>query len=129
MIWLLKSEEHVNEKIKRIAAYVEELKDPLKSLLQDSVQVLTEDYAYWESTIIEVPGHEHEHHDHDDVEHNHNHTSAPDLTPEMILEIQRDLRNRIVKLNIRAQKLLDALEKENTNEPIEVKEKASSYGV
>ena len=120
----IKVGEHVHEKIQRIAAYAKNVDDTLKTMLEDSVESLQQDYDFWESTIVEVPGHEHDHHE----GHNHDHTPPSDLNPEMILEIQRDMRDQIVKLNIRSQRILDTLEKEDKNEPIEEKEKASSYG-
>ncbi|WP_424964217.1 hypothetical protein [Ekhidna sp.] len=124
----IKIGEHVKEKIEQIYAQADQLEDPLKSLLKDSVRTLTRDYEYWKSTIMEVPGHEHEHHEHDHAGHNHDHSPEADLTPEMVLEIQKDLRDRVVLLNIRAQKLLDTLRKKNEDEPIKEKEKASSNG-
>ena len=72
--------------------------------------------------------HEHEHHEHDHAGHNHDHSPAADLTPEMVLDIQKDLRDRAVLLNVRAQKLLDTLDKMYNEEPVEEKEKASGYG-
>lgn len=120
----IKIGEHVSNKIEQIGIHAESLEEPIKSLLRDSALALNEDYLYWESTIVEVPGHEHDGHDHSE----HDHTQIPDLTAEMVLDIQRDIRDRIVKLNIRAQKILETLNKENNNEPAEEKEKASSYG-
>lgn len=112
----IKIGEHVEEKIKRIAQHTSNLEEPLKSLLQDSVKALTQDLTYWQSTMIEVPGHEHNRHDHHD--HNHDHSTIPDLTPEMMLDVQKDLRDRVVKLNVRAQNLLNTLEKKKENEPV-----------
>ena len=106
----IKIGEHVEEKIQRIAHHAGNQEEPLKSLLQDSVKVLTQDFTYWQSTIVEVPGHEHDHHHHD-------HSTVPDLTPEMMLDIQKDLRDRVIKLNVRAQRLLNTLEKNKENEP------------
>ena len=77
----------------------------LQISLMDSVKVLNADLFYWRSNLIEVPGMEHEHH------HGHTHGYQPlaHLTPEMVLDIQKDLRNQIIQLNIRTQKLLDTL--------------------
>lgn len=115
---------HVNEKIKRIAQYAHKMEEPIKSLLLDSVHSLDKDFAYWQSIIVEVPGHEHDHEGHD-----HDHETPPDITPVMMLDIQKDLRNRIVKLNIRAQKLLNTLEKDEGDKPVEEGEKPSTTGV
>ncbi|MEM6734855.1 MAG: hypothetical protein AAF620_02180 [Bacteroidota bacterium] len=127
----IKIGERVGEKIKQIEIHSQTLDEPLKTLLQDSLKILTGDYAFWKSTIVEVPGHEHDHHEddhreddhrdhdhteHDHAEHEHNHTPAADLTPEMMLDIQKDLRGRILGLNIRVQKILEILEENNKSE-------------
>ncbi|MEM6814321.1 MAG: hypothetical protein AAF600_08000 [Bacteroidota bacterium] len=136
---------HVNEKIKQIEMHLQTLDEPMKSLLKDSLEILVEDFAFWKSTIVEIPGNEHDehyddhiehdehdddhndhdehdddHNDHDEHDddhtghdhagHDHNHVQAADLTPKMMLDIQKDLRGRILKLNIRAQKILKTLE-------------------
>ena len=36
----------------------------------------------------------------------------------MMLDVQKDLRDRVVKLNVRAQNLLNTLEKKKENEPV-----------
>ena len=80
--------------------------EPADTVLLDSVSALMESFEYWESTIVEVPGHEH-HHDHEghDHDHDHDHSPSPDVTPEQMLEIQKDLLDRITKLNDRAQSI------------------------
>lgn len=120
----IKIGEHVSDKIDRIGLIAKSLDEPNKSVWQDSARVLSQDYLHWDSTIIEVPGNEHQ-----ELSHSgHNHTQVPNLTPVMLLDIQKDLRDRIVKLNIRAQNILEILNKESNNEPVEEKEKASRYG-
>lgn len=96
----------ISEKIAEIDDYADGLEEPEKSTLKDSVEVLLADWGEWEASIVEVPGHDHDHHDHD---HNHDHGSTPDLTPAMLLEIQQDLQKRALKLNVRAQNILEKL--------------------
>ena len=79
------------------------------SILLDSIELLKADLELWESNLIEVPGHDHDHHGHD---HNHDHGSQPDLTPEMMLEVQTALKIEVEKLNSRIEKLLN-----NQDEP------------
>ena len=114
--------EKVGEKIKRIEAYSGEAEDPLRSILMDSATVLHDDYLYWESTIVEVPGYSiddhHDHEGHEGHDHSHDHIPPPDVTPKMMLDIQEDLKDRIVKIDLRAQKILDTLETGNKNETI-----------
>ncbi len=105
----IKIGEHVQEKIERIEAHAMTLDEPLKAMLKDSVETLSQDLAYWESTIVEVPGHEHDHHHHDHSGHDHNHAPAPDITLEMVLDIQKELKNQIENLDMRTQKILDTL--------------------
>ena len=72
------------------------------SILLDSIEVLKADLELWESNLIEVPGHDHDHHGHD---HNHDHGSQPDLTPEMMLEVQKELLETIQKIDSRLTKV------------------------
>jgi len=46
----------------------------------------------WESRLIEVPGFE-DQHDHEG--HHHNHDSAPELTPDQMLAVQREFLKEI----------------------------------
>ncbi len=92
-------------KIDRIETSIPQVNEPVKSQLQDSLMALRQAFDYWQSTVIEVPGHSHD-------DHHHNHAPAPDITPEMMLDIQRDLKDQVEHLNIRAQKILDILEKD-----------------
>lgn len=102
----LKIGTQVQGKINRIDSLISSLTEEKSTIavLIDSLTSIKEDYAYWESTIVEVPGHEHDHEHHN--HHDHNHDQEPNLTPEMILAVQQDLKERIEKLNDRTQELL-----------------------
>lgn len=85
-----------------------------KIYLKDSLAVLKQDYIDWESSIVDVPGHEVDHHDHPDPhghDHDHDHAPPPDLTPEMVLEIQMDLNSQARQLDERAQTLMESMVK------------------
>ena len=98
--------EHVEVKLRSIEKHAESMKGLERRVLLDSVIVLDRDLAEWNESLIEVPGHEHKHHE----VHEHHHDPPPDLTPKMILEIQREINRQIIQLNIRSQRLLDQLE-------------------
>ena len=111
----LKTSKEVLGAISELERRKETLGDSLKSVLADSIQNLRADWSDWEASIVEVPGHDHAHHDHDhhdhgDHDHNHDHSPSPDLTPEMVLEIQQELVAGINRLDQRAQQLLDGTE-------------------
>lgn len=97
-----------NDKIKQFASEVEALAD---SSLLDSLASLKQGYQDWDESLVEVPGHEHDHHDHEGHDHGdhegHDHSPAPDLTQEMVLEIQKELKLKAEKLNARADRLLE----------------------
>lgn len=105
----------VKQKLASIEQLTMSLEDSSKIIFSDSLVAIQTSFEAWESSIVEVPGHEHDHHDHEG--HDHNHAPSPELTPEMALEIQKDLRDRAVALNVRAQNLLNILEEQD--EPTE----------
>lgn len=95
---------HVDNKIKMISHHAEKSGDPLRTILNDSARKLRRDLEFWESMLFEVPGHEHEHEDFSD--HKDHKQPEPGLTDGMMLAVQADLRDNILKLNIRAQKII-----------------------
>lgn len=115
----LKTSREVTDGIKRMNALLEGLSED-QLYLKDSLAVLKQDFIDWEKSIIEVPGHEsdidnheghdHEGHDHEGHEH-HDHSAAPDLTMEMVLDIQKDLKDQIIQMNARTKRLLETFEK------------------
>lgn len=92
--------------ILRLGDRAAKAQEPLRSTIIDSLKIINDDYMLWKSALVEVPGHEHDHHDHHGHEH---HQPAPDLTPEMAFHVQQDLRDRALKLNQRAQRLVETL--------------------
>lgn len=101
----VKISEHVENKIDAIEVHALSTEGVEQQALLDSVTQLNSDLAEWRNNLIEVPGHEH-HHDHNH-NHGHHHQSASGLTPQMILEIQREINQQIIQLNIRSQRILD----------------------
>ncbi|MBC6424916.1 MAG: hypothetical protein GDA51_00265 [Ekhidna sp.] len=99
----------INKKMDQITMESEALSD---LILQDSVESLKQDYKDWASSIVEVPNHEHDHHSHEGHNHHLNHSPSPDLTPEMVLKIQIELKRKAEKLNTRAEKLLEIIKSE-----------------
>ncbi|MEM7297268.1 MAG: hypothetical protein AAF391_03265 [Bacteroidota bacterium] len=98
----------VGQKIKRMNSFLGALEE---SALKDSISTLKQDFIDWEKSIVEVPGLESDNHDHHDHNHSHDHDHAPppDLTPEMMLDVQKSMRDQIDELNIRAENLLRTL--------------------
>ena len=72
--------------------------------------VLKQAFIDWEATVVEIPGYEldeHEDHGHD---HDHDHSPSVELTPEMMLEVQKELNRGIIQLNDRAKQLIDSFD-------------------
>jgi len=107
----IKLGKQVDEKIAQLKEELGSMEDSLKAVAKDSVISLKADLSIWEASIVEVPGDDHDH-DHQGHDHDHGHAPSPDLTPEMALEVQKELKARAEALNNRAQSVLDALKKE-----------------
>lgn len=70
---------------------------PADSLHQE-IAVLKTEFKTWQDNFFEVPGHEHQHeagHEH----HHHDHKKAPDLTPEQMVAVQKEILDNIRKIN------------------------------
>ncbi|MCU0341194.1 MAG: hypothetical protein MUE30_15045 [Spirosomaceae bacterium] len=99
-----------------VAEHVE-TSDSLKTLLTEKKKTLTDAAAVasidstiaaldrvhaafheWEENLVEVPGLPHEHHDHGDGGHQHDHKPAPDLSPDQMLEVQKEIKANIEKI-------------------------------
>lgn len=106
--------EKVDQKIAEIEAHKE--KYTISSRLLDSLLAIQEDFREWQSNLVEVPGHKHDHSGHSH-HGDHDHGSENNLTPEMMLLIQTELRNQINELNDRAQNLLELTKKETDDKP------------
>ena len=96
-----------NEIDRKIGLLSNDSKIASDSIFQDSLRSIIQEYQAWESSIIEVPGHEHDHHNHEGHDHNHDHSASPDLTPEMVLEIQTELKRRAEKLNEKVDRIIE----------------------
>lgn len=84
--------------------------DSLKSFshhaveIRDSLQVIEKDFELWEKNVVEVPGddseeaHDHGHEHHHEKENLH-------VTPEQMVEIQKELKSNLEKLLLRLQSI------------------------
>lgn len=73
-----------------------------------SLDQLKQDIDSWSNNLIEVPGFEHHHHhghDHSHDDHDHG-KKQPEVTPEHMLNIQREFRDSIIAIRQRADGLL-----------------------
>jgi len=81
-----------------------------------SLDQLNLDIDNWSNNLIEVPGFEHHHHHGHDHSHDHDHhhdhgKKQPEVTPEHMLNIQREFRDSIMAIQQRADKLLREIPK------------------
>jgi hypothetical protein len=54
------------------------------------------DFEDWEANVFEVPGVEHDHeHAEGEHHHHHDHKPAPDLTPDQMLDVQKEMLKTI----------------------------------
>ena len=97
-----------NDTVSEIESTIAGVADSLTLAIQDSVEVLKADYTQWDSEIVEVADShaDHDHAGHDHHDHDHHHAPAPDLTPQMMLEVQRVILTNIEALSARAQNVL-----------------------
>lgn len=80
---------------------LEELKGD-STLIQDSIAAWVYAMDRWQADVVEVPGnehHEHENHDH------HEHNPPPDVTEEQMLDIQKELDERLTEIGKRVASL------------------------
>lgn len=64
------------------------------------IQKAKADFATWEENLVDVPGFAHEHHEHKEGEHHHHdHKKSPDLSPEQLLEVQKETKKEIVRIS------------------------------
>ena len=84
--------------------------DSLKSFshhaveIRDSLQVIEKDFELWEKNVVEVPGDDSaDAHDHG---HEHHHEKENlQVTPEQMVEIQKELKSNLEKLLLRLQSI------------------------
>jgi hypothetical protein len=92
------------EKANLIKHRLNELKND-SAISQDSVTLLLELLKQWQRDLVEVPGNEeHGHANHDDHHSHHDH-SVLDVTPEQMLEIQKELDARLSNIGKRTTSL------------------------
>ncbi|MEM9897723.1 MAG: hypothetical protein AAF789_15305 [Bacteroidota bacterium] len=101
----MKAELDMEDKLKALSSSITVLPDSLKSVPLDSLEAIQADYTEWQSTLVTIPGEEHDHHDHSGHDHDHDHAPADDLTPEMMLEIQKELNKQASQLTGRIMNL------------------------
>lgn len=99
---LLKEAANIHNEAAGLAVQLEKQMDLLladTTLVKDSVLAWRAALAIWKSEVVEVPGNDHEEGDHSG--HGHSHTKAPDVTPEQMLTIQKELKEQIQKIQLR----------------------------
>lgn len=108
----MKIGQEMREHIEQLDLKAQTLEEPQKTVVADSILKFKEDLAYWDALMSESPVPEQDHDDHSghDHDHDHDHGPAPDLTPEMILEIQQDLHDQAIALNNRIKSLSSTIE-------------------
>lgn len=104
----LRAASGAQSKIEQLQAMVSKSPDSLQLIYRDSLMMLKIVYQKWQESIVEVPGHDDHHdHDHGHDHHGHAHEAAPDLTPEMVLNIQKEMKHSALKLDKRTQQMID----------------------
>jgi len=88
--------------------------DALSNQLQaqiGEIEGISKEMSEWMGNLVEVPGNEHDHHDHEGEEnkegeheeHNHEeHGKKIEVTPEQLLEIQKETKANILKIKEKA---------------------------
>jgi hypothetical protein len=69
----------------------------------DSAAMLLHELDLWRSDLVEIPGYEHDH------SHSHQHDHAPlNITAQEMLTIQKELRQRILQIRQRSERITQA---------------------
>ncbi len=96
--------------LERVGALIPNLPDEAAQLDADgyitAILEAKEDYKLWETSLVEVPGHEHAHHEGEGHQHNHDH-SMDKASPEEILQKQKELNNFIKNIKNRLVKAIE----------------------
>ncbi|MEM1319102.1 MAG: hypothetical protein AAGG75_02535 [Bacteroidota bacterium] len=74
---------------------------PEEITLTTAIANIEDRHNYWQTHLIEVPGHEHDHHHHGDGhdhnhDHSHDHSPSPNMTAEQMLAVQKEIRDSIM---------------------------------
>ncbi|WP_448520143.1 hypothetical protein [Rhodoflexus sp.] len=82
---------------------------PLRAMLAEVAQI-EQELKEWGKTVVEVPGYEHDHsHDKEGDGHHHSHERI-ETTPEQMIAIQKDLRDKAEVIKNRAQELFNKMQ-------------------
>ncbi len=76
-------------------------KVPSTDSLHLKVAALKSEFRTWQETFFEVPGYEHQHTAGEHEHHHHEHKTAPDLTPEQMVSVQKEILDHIQKISIK----------------------------
>ncbi|MFN8357329.1 MAG: hypothetical protein U0Y10_22925 [Spirosomataceae bacterium] len=98
-------QEEIEPLVEQIDSVNTALAEKKKTLADSSAQQAEEviaalskvktDFEDWEKNVFEVPGVEHNHAEGEEHHHHHDHKPAPDLTPEQMLEVQKEMLKTI----------------------------------
>lgn len=96
--------------------------DSLANQLQaqiSEIETTSQEMSAWMGNLVEVPGNEHEHHHHEGEEHKegeeghkHEHGAKVDVTPEQLLDIQKEAKVTILKIK---ESVISILNKSKSN--------------
>jgi hypothetical protein len=99
-------QEEIEPMVEQIDSLNSVLTDKKKTLADSSAKQADEviaalskvktDFEDWEANVFEVPGVEHDHeHAEGEHHHHHDHKPAPDLTPDQMLDVQKEMLKTI----------------------------------
>lgn len=97
------------ENLDSLKALLVTKKTPAADSLVSSIEKIKTDFEEWEKNLFEVPGFEHAHKEGE--HHHHDHTPAPELPADKMLEVQKEIKANIIRIN---QELTDILNKANS---------------
>jgi len=81
---------------------------PIRAILTEADEV-EKALKAWGETVVEVPGYEHDHsHDKEGDNHHHSHERI-ETTPEQMIAIQKDLRDKVEAIKNRTQELVSKI--------------------
>jgi len=84
---------------------IENHTDALSDLQKEELDKLKQDFEEWSELVVEVPGYEHKEQHHHGHDHRHGPNELEGLTPQQILDVQKELKRQIEVLNDRQQEL------------------------
>ncbi|MCS6968671.1 MAG: hypothetical protein RMJ44_08455 [Cytophagales bacterium] len=108
--------EQIKESTPKLEAKVDSLTragaDSLANLLRKAISQASEiekQLVEWGKTVVEVPGYEHDHsHDKEGAHHHHSHERV-ETTPEQMIAIQKELRDKVEQIKNQAQQLKEKI--------------------